>query len=157
MAYKMADRAKEWTSYAGAAIAAVSVIVPEFIPAQAWVHYWADLQLVLGASLVLVPQSAGSTAVENDALSLLKALSAQIPQQYSAALQPVMGMLAKAVLQPAAPVSPLDKQAIPGILIPQQPAEAVKAPVAAEPAAAPAPAPAKEIAPAPVPPVTHTL
>lgn len=93
--YNLQDRLKEWTSAAGAMVAAAAVIVPEFIPVTQWVHYWTDAQLVLGAALVLIPQTAGSEAIENDALSLLTALSSKVPPDYAAAVQPLIAQLAR--------------------------------------------------------------
>jgi hypothetical protein len=125
MAYKVSDRAKEWTTYAGIAVAAVAVVVPQMIPTQEWTQLWGAGQLLLGAAMIFLPQSAGTTAVENDALTLLQAFSAKVPPQYSAAMQPFMAVLAKAAMQPpptAAPATaapPVTPEPIPGILIPQ--------------------------------------
>lgn len=106
MAYNVSDRMKEWTSFAGAAVAAASIVIPQFVPVAAWVHYWADAQLVLGAALVLIPQSAGTTAVENEALSLLQAISAKVPAEYAAAVLPAINLLTRVTSQlPTAPVA----------------------------------------------------
>jgi hypothetical protein len=142
MAYRLADRAKEWTSYAGLAVAAIGAAVPQVIPVDHFAQYWSDAQIILGAALVLLPQTAGTTAVENDALSLLRALSAKVPPQYAAAMQPFVTLLARGMLspQPRVPAQPVvqvqQPQAIPAVPIPQQPLP--QAPVVAPPAATPA-------------------
>src|SRR5690348_18446765 len=98
MAYKLTDRLKEWTSYVGVAVGAIGVAVPQLVPAAQWAHVWADAQLVLGAALVFLPQTAGTTAVEADALSLVQALSDKVPPQYQSALQPFLALLTRAAL-----------------------------------------------------------
>jgi hypothetical protein len=129
MAYKLADRAKEWTTYAGLAVAGIGAAVPSVILVDHWAQYWGDAQLILGAVLVLLPQTAGTTAVENEAMSLLQALSAKVPPQYSQAMQPFVTLLAKGMLSPNAPVQPVQPvrqqpqvmQPVPAMPIPQQP------------------------------------
>jgi hypothetical protein len=149
--YKVADRAKEWTSYLGLAVGAIGAVVPQIIPVDHWAQYWGDAQIVLGALLVALPQTAGSTAVENDALSLLQALSAKVPPAYAGALQPFMVMLARGVLQPQAPIAQPAVQPVPGVLIPQQPAAPIPAPPV--PFGEPIRVPVEQPAPVPATPV----
>jgi hypothetical protein len=169
MAYKVADRAKEWTTYAGLAVAAIGAAVPSVIPVDHWAQYWGDAQLILGAVLVLLPQTAGTTAVENEAMSLLQALSAKVPPQYSQAMQPFVTLLAKGMLvnapvpQPQPIPQPIQQQPImqqPLPMLPQQSQPIPVAPIAPAPAPAPAraPVPAPVVAqPIPVEPATTTL
>lgn len=114
MAYKVADRAKEWTTYAGILVAGIATVVPQLVPTATWVQVWADAQMLLGAALMFLPQTAGTLAVENEILPLLQALSTKIPPQYGAAMQPFLAILAKVAMQPttAAPAAVL-----PGVLI----------------------------------------
>ena len=173
MAYKVADRAKEWTTYAGLAVAAIGAAVPPVIPVDHWAQYWGDAQLILGAVLVLLPQTAGTTAVENEAMSLLQALSAKVPPQYSQAMQPFVTLLAKGMLVNA-PVpqpqpipqptqqQPIMQQPLPLPMLPQQSQPIPVAPLAPAPAPVPAPAPTPVPAPVvaqpiPVAPATTTL
>lgn len=151
MAYKVSDRAQEWTTYAGIAVAAIAVVVPQILPAQEWTQLWGAGQLLLGAAMIFLPQSAGTTAVENDALALLQAFSAKVPPQYSAAMQPFLAVLAKAAMQgpptaaPAAATSTVTvSEPIPGILIPQ-----TAAPPTADPAVAPPAATSPPVTPPP--------
>jgi hypothetical protein len=139
MAYKVADRAKEWTTYAGFAVAAIGTLVPE-VQVDHWAQYWTDAQIILGAVLVLLPQTTGTTAVENEALTLLQALSSKVPPQYAQAMQPFVTLLAKGMLSPNAPVLPVRQQPqvqpLPAFPIPQQPLP--QAPVVAQPVLDPA-------------------
>jgi hypothetical protein len=150
--YKVADRAKEWTTYVGAAVGIIGAAIPQFIPVEHWAQYLGDAQIVLGALLVAVPQTAGTTAVENDALSLLHALSDKVPPAYQGALQPFMMMLAKGVLQPAQS-QPAVAQPQPVIAQPQpvvaQPVIAQPRPAVAPPVEPPAPVPATPFAASP--------
>jgi hypothetical protein len=130
MAYKLSDRAKEWTSYAGLAVAAIGACLPQVVPLSHFVQYFGDAQIALGAVMVALPQNAGTTAVENDALTLLQALSAKIPPAYSAAMQPFIAMLAKGILMPQAAAAP----------VPQLPQPVVAQPVVTQPTAPAAPA-----------------
>lgn len=116
MAYKVADRAKEWTTYAGIIVGGIATVVPQLVPSATWVQVWADAQMLLGAALVFLPQTAGTFAVENEILPLLQALSAKVPPQYGAAMQPFLAILAKVAIQPATPAAPAP--VLPGVLIP---------------------------------------
>jgi hypothetical protein len=143
MAYKVADRAKEWTTYAGLAVAAIGTLVPE-VQVDHWAQYWTDAQIILGVVLVLLPQTAGTTAVENEALTLLQALSSKVPPQYAQAMQPFVTLLAKGMLTPQAQIAQVVRQQpqvqpLPAFPIPQQPLPqppVVAQPVAADPASA---------------------
>ena len=109
MAYKISDRAQEWTTYAGIVVGALSAAAPQFMPHDTWCQVWQAAQLILAAALVFLPQSAGATAVENDGLVLLRQLSSHLPPEYTNSLTPIMSVLTAAVLkgpQPAAPVAP---------------------------------------------------
>src|ERR1700751_2822101 len=121
MAYKMTDRLKEWTSYAGVAVGAIGVAIPQLVPAAEWTHFWADAQIILGAALILLPQTAGTTAVESDALALVQALSDKVPPQYQSALRPFLVLRTRAAVQPhtapAVPAVPVP----PPAPVPQQP------------------------------------
>jgi hypothetical protein len=149
MAYKVADRAKEWTTYAGLAVAAIGAVVPS-VPTDHWAQYWTDAQIILGAVLVLLPQTAGTTAVENEAMTLLQALSAKVPPQYAQAMQPFVTLLAKGMLSPNAPVLQQVRQQpqvqpLPAVQIPQQPLPGMfqqQSQVVAQPVADPAAPPA---------------
>lgn len=95
MSYKFSDRAKEWTSYAGAAAAALAYALPMLVPADLhWIQFWQGAQMLVGAALIFVPQTAGTTSVENESWSLLKAFAAKAPPEYSDAMQPMLAALA---------------------------------------------------------------
>lgn len=110
MAYSFQDRLSEWTTYAGLAVGALAAVVPQVVPVGPWSEAWMAGQLFLSAALVLLPQTAGTTAVENDGLQLLKALADHVPPQYASALTPFMTVLSAAVMKPkpviVAPVAP---------------------------------------------------
>lgn len=118
--YKIADRAKEWTTYIGAGIGALAVALPQVVPPDQWVHWMSYAQLVLGTVMMVLPQTAGSQAIENDALPLLQALASKIPAEYNSAMQPFLAMLAKAAIQPPFPPN-APPAVVPGVLVPQAP------------------------------------
>jgi hypothetical protein len=120
MGYKFADRFKEWGSYAGIAIAGLAAALPHVVPADNhWVQLWQAIQMVVGGALFFVPQTAGSTAVENDAWSLLRAFAGKLPPDYASAMQPLLGTLAATLARAEAG----------GIPVPQQQPRVVAAPV----------------------------
>lgn len=111
MAYKLSDRAKEWTTYAGVAIAALSAVLPQIVPEHGWAEAWQAAQMLLGAALIFMPQTAGTTAVENEGLTLLRALSDHLPAQYASAMQPFITVLTTALVQKSA--QPVPQQPLP--------------------------------------------
>lgn len=106
MAYSFQDRLSEWTTYAGLMVGALAAVVPQVVPVGPWSEAWMAGQLFLSAALVLLPQTAGTTAVENDGLTLLKALAAHVPPQYASALTPFMTVLSAAVMKPVTVIPP---------------------------------------------------
>lgn len=96
MTYKVKDRFKEWTTYAGVVTAALAAAVPQVFPAASplWAHLWQSAQLFLGGAMVFIPQTAGSTAVENEAWTLLKSFAGQLPAGYADSMQPLIATLA---------------------------------------------------------------
>jgi hypothetical protein len=94
MAYKFSDRLKEWTTYVGVAAVCLGAVLPHFMPPGPWVQVFQTAQMALGAMLMFVPQTAGSTAVENDSWALLKAFTAGLPPEYAAGVQPLLSTLA---------------------------------------------------------------
>jgi hypothetical protein len=120
MAYKLTDRAKEWTTYAGIAVAGIAAAVPDFVPVDKWTEGWQAAQLLLGAAMIFIPQSTGTTAVENELLSLMQALAAKVPTQYQGALQPFMAFLARVAVTPnSAPVTADPGVTVSGVPVPQ--------------------------------------
>lgn len=142
MSYKFADRAKEWTSWVGIGLSALAVAIPQILPPNTWwVEAWQAGQMVLGVALIFIPHTAGTTAVENDAWSLLKAFATQLPPAYSAPMQPLVQALASALAHSemnnvVTPPAPAPAPGIGGpIVVPAQPV-APPAPPAAAPAQA---------------------
>lgn len=121
MAYKFGDRLKEWTSYVGVAAVGLGMAIPAFVPVvnNHWAEFWQAAQMGLGFALALIPQTAGTTAVENDAWSLLRAFAKAAPPQYSDAIQPLLAELAShlakaetaTVAVPAPKPTPVEKAA----------------------------------------------
>lgn len=148
MTYRLRDRAKEWTSYVGIAAAGLGAMIPEIAPvADHWAQFWQAGQMFVGAALIFIPHTAGSTAVENDGLELLRALASKLPSTYAAAMQPTINALAGAMLQPTAPVKPV------AVSKPAPAAPEVVAKPIQKPAAPPAPpAPVEAATPAPAAP-----
>ena len=143
MAYKFTDRLKEWTSYAGIAAAGLAVVVPQVFPADNhWVQLWQAVQMLVGGAMFFVPQTAGTTAIENDSWSLLKAFANNAPPQYAAAMQPLLSTLA-AHLARAETGTPVvmnqPGQFVRAIPVAPPPYEPQPAPLAADPANAPHP------------------
>lgn len=152
MNYRFRDRAKEWTSWVGIVLSALAVVIPQVLPPDTWwAEAWQSGQLVLGAALIFIPHTAGTTAVENDAWSLLKALSANLPPAYAGPMQPLVQTLAAALAQstmnPNGPPSGKPQPVIPpgSIIVP------------AKPVAPPPPSPAPQPQQAAVPPAPVTM
>jgi hypothetical protein len=150
MAYKLTDRLKEWTTYAGVVLAGVGAVIPDLIPPDAWSHYLGDAQIILGAAMAFMPQSAGSTtAIEQDAVSLLQAFTSKMPADYAESVRPVLNSLARAAIAhqivPPTSVATLHPQLIGGaapIVVAAQPGadQAAQAPADASVKAVPVPA-----------------
>lgn len=142
MAYKFADRSKEWTSWVGTAVAGLAAAVPAMFPASNhyWIELWQALQLFVGGALIFIPQTAGTTAVENESWSLLKAFAAAAPPEYSEPMKPLLATLAghlavaEATPAPATPPTPVAKPTAAPVA-PTEPAKPI-APLVADPAAA---------------------
>ena len=158
MAYKFTDRLKEWTSYVGVAAAGLATMVPMVVPADNhWVQIWQAAQLFVGGAMIFIPQTAGTTAVENDSWTLLKAFAQKLPPQYAGPMQPLLSTLASHLANAEAGGQPLP------VVLPQHSIVAPMPPVApAQPPtrvfATPVPPPGAPVpppsAPAPVvPPV----
>src|SRR5690348_17827710 len=95
MTYKFADRMKEWTSYAGIAAAGLAAMIPQLVPADNhWVQIWQAAQLFVAGAMIFIPQTAGTTAVENDSWTLLRAFAKNLPPQYAGPMQPLLSTLA---------------------------------------------------------------
>lgn len=139
MSYCFRDRAKEWTSYVGVGLSALAAVIPQVVPPNTWwVELWQASQMGLGIALVFIPHSAGSTAIENEAWSLLKAFAAKLPAEYAGPMQGVIQTLGAALANSQIP-RPTPVQTTP-----------VPAPVPAQPVPTPAPDPAPAV-PAPAP------
>lgn len=138
MTYTFSDRLKEWTSYAGVVVAALSAAIPMLISPtnHVWVEIWQALQIGLGSALVFIPQTAGTTAIENEAWTLLKAFSGRLPPDYASVTQPLVSELASVLAKSQTPTPP----GLPPVAVQPTPPAAVV--VAPEPPVAPAkPAP----------------
>jgi hypothetical protein len=150
MAYNFQERLSEWTTYAGVIVGALAAVVPQVVPVGPWSEAWMAGQLFVSAALVLLPQTAGTTAVENDGLQLLKALADHVPPQYSSALTPFMTVLSAAVMKPK-PVTLPPVQVTPPASTPAPVAPLPMAPVPVVPVITAPPAtpwPATTLAPA---------
>src|SRR6185437_7892904 len=138
MAYKFQDRSKEWTSWVGTIVAGLAAAIPAMFPAtnHYWMEFWQAAQLFVGGALIFIPQTAGSTAVENESWQLLKAFAAAAPPEYAEPMKPLLATLAghlataEATPAPAAPVHP------PVVMAPVAAAPKPIAPLVADPAAA---------------------
>lgn len=110
MTYKVKDRFKEWTTYAGIVVAVLAAAVPQVFPASSplWAHIWQATQLFLGGAMVFIPQGAGTTVVENEAWSLLKAFAGKLPPGYADSMQPLIATLASSLAraETGVPASP---------------------------------------------------
>lgn len=137
MSYRFRDRAKEWTSWAGIALSALAVVIPQVLPPDTWwVEAWQAGQMVLGVALIFIPHTAGTTAVENEAWALLKAFAAQLPPAYAAPMQPLIQALASALAQSEinkpAPVpvpAPVPSTGPGSLIVPAQPVAPQSIPV----------------------------
>lgn len=154
MTYRFRDRAKEWTSWVGVALTALATVLPQVVPPDTWwVEAWQAAQTGLGMALVFIPHTAGTTAIENDAWSLLKAFAAQLPPAYATPMQPFIQALASGLAHaetqpsPAGPgnvvvpaPTPVPAQPTP-MPVPAQPVPATPQPVIVSPEPAPRPQP----------------
>lgn len=168
MTYTFKDRVKEWTSYAGLGVAALAAAIPAVMPATShyWVEGWQALQMGLGVALIFIPQTAGTTAIENEAWQLLQAFSGKLPQAYAADMQPLIGelasTLAKSQVAASKGAAPAPAPAVKTVIREQSAVEiAPKSDPAPEPAPTAAPAlampPVVAAPPRPVPIPAHPL
>lgn len=99
MANYFVSRAKEWSTWLGVGIGVAGAVIPQFVPAQQWAHIMEVALPFVSALLMALPHNASSTVVENDGLTLLRALAAALPNNYADKMQPIMASLATALVQ----------------------------------------------------------